>query len=587
MPTTTTTNNYSPYSLIFHQYDSPIFFIPVIIIIVSFIIFIYNKENKDNNTTPTRRARRVSSSAAMSDSELDISTTTTTTTTLSSSTSTNKISLPSKHFLLFCLGTRGDVQPMIAFAKELQRRGHVPCLCAADEFETFIKSYGIEFASCGLPTMREQQEQWISAKSQSEFIKAVAETYIPKYDDMGFALLQACKNQQSDVIVTGLYGIQMALDVGEFLSIPVWSVKFMPDTPTAFKPPFGSKPWAKRFLCSRTLAGILCKCRHYYRIFQAVIAANQYQFTKRQNEFRQKINLPPVTIERLQSGGKYLPTIYAFSQVLFPKPEDYPPWHRIAGFFLTPGTGNEEKLSPQLEAFLLPCVVEDNNNQTSTTIPTKDVVCITFGSMSCLDDAKCDIIRRATRAVLRLGYRVVILTGWSTTTTTNSNLSTIVGNNSNDEQIKKRVLLVESAPHELLFPRCICIIHHGGAGTTARVAFSGVPSIVVPVLRWLDQAGWANALEEFGAAIHIQTPFVEEEELVLALRRVCYDWKTSIVYSARARDLQRRMINEEAAGEGVRRAVRWLLRPLPNDDSRPGNMMVKRHDLTLQQKKKE
>jgi UDP:flavonoid glycosyltransferase YjiC (YdhE family) len=46
--------------------------------------------------------------------------------------------------------------------------------------------------------------------------------------------------------------------------------------------------------------------------------------------------------------------------------------------------------------------------------------------------------------------------------------------------------------HAALFPRMRAVIHHGGAGTTAMAARSGVPQIVVPHI--LDQYYWAERI---------------------------------------------------------------------------------------------
>lgn len=42
------------------------------------------------------------------------------------------------------------------------------------------------------------------------------------------------------------------------------------------------------------------------------------------------------------------------------------------------------------------------------------------------------------------------------------------------------------------------IVHHGGAGTTARALWSAVPSVIFPVLAFYDQPGWAALVEERG-----------------------------------------------------------------------------------------
>ena len=52
------------------------------------------------------------------------------------------------------------------------------------------------------------------------------------------------------------------------------------------------------------------------------------------------------------------------------------------------------------------------------------------------------------------------------------------------------VFFISKYPHLKLFPRMAGVIHHGGAGTTAASAASGVPQIVVPHL--LDQYYWGH-----------------------------------------------------------------------------------------------
>ena len=41
-------------------------------------------------------------------------------------------------------------------------------------------------------------------------------------------------------------------------------------------------------------------------------------------------------------------------------------------------------------------------------------------------------------------------------------------------------MLVDSAPHQLLFPRASAIVHQGGIGTTAQALRSGHPMLIVP-----------------------------------------------------------------------------------------------------------
>merc|ERR1719291_108726 len=61
------------------------------------------------------------------------------------------------------------------------------------------------------------------------------------------------------------------------------------------------------------------------------------------------------------------------------------------------------------------------------------------------------------------------------------------------------VLFVDSAPHEMLFPRCSVTIHHGGMGTTVAAMRSGKPTIVTPMI--YDQFENSRMVQDSGAGI--------------------------------------------------------------------------------------
>jgi UDP:flavonoid glycosyltransferase YjiC (YdhE family) len=54
-----------------------------------------------------------------------------------------------------------------------------------------------------------------------------------------------------------------------------------------------------------------------------------------------------------------------------------------------------------------------------------------------------------------------------------------------DYQSGNDLFFIHSFPHLELFPKTCTVIHHGGAGTTATAAISGVPQVIVPHI--LDQ----------------------------------------------------------------------------------------------------
>jgi len=60
------------------------------------------------------------------------------------------------------------------------------------------------------------------------------------------------------------------------------------------------------------------------------------------------------------------------------------------------------------------------------------------------------------------------------------------------------VLTVGHEPHDVLFPKCAAIVHHGGAGTSDTSLRAGVPQILQP--HFLDQFWYADKLAQIGVA---------------------------------------------------------------------------------------
>ncbi|KAJ9639324.1 hypothetical protein H2199_006357 [Coniosporium tulheliwenetii] len=60
--------------------------------------------------------------------------------------------------------------------------------------------------------------------------------------------------------------------------------------------------------------------------------------------------------------------------------------------------------------------------------------------------------------------------------------------------------MLGDCPHDWLFERVSCVIHHGGAGTTAAGIAAGKPTIVVPFFG--DQPFWGEMIAQAGAGPH-------------------------------------------------------------------------------------
>jgi len=103
-----------------------------------------------------------------------------------------------------------------------------------------------------------------------------------------------------------------------------------------------------------------------------------------------------------------------------------------------------------------------------------------FGSMPSEDANK--LARIVIEALDAVGERGVLASGWG---------------GLDDSVRSEHVHLLETAPHDWLFPRCSAVVHHGGAGTTHEGLRWGRPSVICPVFG--DQPFWGRRVLDIGA----------------------------------------------------------------------------------------
>ncbi len=152
------------------------------------------------------------------------------------------------------------------------------------------------------------------------------------------------------------------------------------------------------------------------------------------------------------------------SPSLIPKPHDWGTHMSVTGFSFLPTTFHYLP-SPDLEAFLA---------------AGPKPIYVGFGSIVVTDpDALLQIIVEAVR---RSGQRALILSSWG-------RLSA--------ETVPQGIFFVDNVPHDWLFARVSCVVHHGGAGTTAAGIRLGKPTVIVPFFG--DQFFWGSTIARAGA----------------------------------------------------------------------------------------
>ncbi|KAJ5469731.1 hypothetical protein N7539_009349 [Penicillium diatomitis] len=154
------------------------------------------------------------------------------------------------------------------------------------------------------------------------------------------------------------------------------------------------------------------------------------------------------------------------SQGLLPKPLDWPDHIEVCGFISTP---QEPDYQPPQE-------ITDFLNAGGKPIY------VGFGSI--VVDNPTRLFRIVLDAVASIGQRVIISRGWAD-----------LGDE--DRDLPENVLVIGSIPHDWLFQHVSCVIHHGGAGTTAAGLAHGCPTVIVPFFG--DQHFWGNVVAKAGA----------------------------------------------------------------------------------------
>jgi len=144
------------------------------------------------------------------------------------------------HITVLAVGTRGDVQPFVAIGSRLQAEGHRVRIGTHTVHETFVESYGLEFATLGenpQDLMRTHTGQkWLGSGQNP--IRFWRELYrlVDRTVAQGLADAQAaCRG--TDAIIYTFFGVA-GMHVAEKLGVPRIFALLQPFTRTrAFAAP--------------------------------------------------------------------------------------------------------------------------------------------------------------------------------------------------------------------------------------------------------------------------------------------------------------------------------------------------------------
>ena len=374
--------------------------------------------------------------------------------------------------VVVCWGTTGDVYPVLALVERLLERGHQVRVCAPALYRDKILEIGAEFYEIGV------------AFDLAEF-HAAMDAIIPKRDPLAMlrliveeAIVRRGEQWYRDCL-TAMEGFDIAIchsvdipaqEAAIRNGIPWFSVTYCPGFIKSLDfAPYPFPNWG------RTFNAIV------WKLVQLRLAPSVDALF---NQFIMSVGGEPRASVALD--GMYSPylNLIAASPTLCP-PANFPSnhkftgvWHLASPTYIPP---------PKLVAFLA---------------EGPPPIIISFGSMGGSNGPETTEI--LIDAVRRTNQRAIIQAGWGKLGT---------------QKVMPDIFCTEYVPHQWLFPQGCCVVHHGGAGTTASVCRAKVPSVIVA--HNADQPYWGKRLSDLGVAPkHLHRRSLTAERLAKRIRQV-------------------------------------------------------------------
>lgn len=492
--------------------------------------------------------------------------------------------IPKLRFVIVVVGSRGDVQPYVALGMALRRRGHYVRIAAHECFREFVKEAQLGFAplagdpkellrmvtensmfsysfvregvashrtwisqilddawdACTLPEEELRSGPEIGPRPPRESVR----TSVGEGPGVAFAARKS--SFRADVVIANPpsfsgWHIAEALGVPLYMSFPMpWS------RTTAFPSPFTSTE------------GESSSGRLNWLSYGAVDRLIWLGAGDLINRWRvQTLRLPPIWTmsargHRIAHDNR-VPTLYPWSPQMLPKPKDWGSHICIPGYWFLDDEMAKEKEPPKYDppAPLAEFLAADPGNAP---------IFIGFGSIVVTDPQRLSKIIADTLRAMSGSHRFIVQAGWADVNVEGLLSASSKGN---------RVLQIGAVPHRWLFERCKCVIHHGGAGTTAEGLRAGKPTVVVPFFG--DQFFWAKQVETVRVGVRLPYSKLSAKRLCIAIEKALgtgMRMRAQVMAASIAREngtdeaiafIERRFLRMEAV-----RGTEIMLRHLPS-----------------------
>jgi len=397
--------------------------------------------------------------------------------------------------LILTLGSQGDVQPYVALAKGLKSKKHNVAICTSLHFKAFIKTHDIEyqFMNNGFVELINHQSSKTILDGASNFFQKVYSLFTvlslskKLMKEIFVDTWQAAKNTKPDVIIAHPK-VLSANHIAEKLDIPIIIVSPIPTFEPTLEFPLVGLP-AFSFLTPS-------QAKWYNKVSYKLTKKAHHAFDKSINVFRkEQLDLPPcnpASSPLTDHHNQPIVHLHVFSPEVLPKPKDWREQAHVTGYLFLNNTTSWQP--PQhLNDFLL-----------AGDAP----IYIGFGSMVG-GNAK-QLGHLILQAVTKANCRVIIAKGWGGVEFDDQEVNDGELNHSKTSSGEiKNICIIDSAPHDWLFPQVSAVVHHGGAGSTAAGLKAGKPTLICPFS--MDQPFWGKRVEN----LMVGLPAIHQRKLTV------------------------------------------------------------------------
>ncbi len=409
---------------------------------------------------------------------------------------------------IICSGSRGDFQPYISLAKELQKQGKEVRITAGKSQEDFVKSYGIDVFPISIDVSNANIDpKVLEAAGSSDNPLKMLMTF-NKMKKLGWEITKetykACEGSE---LIIYHPGCAIGYFAAEELGIP--SVLASPF------PIHSNDNFLSVVMYGKSKNTKFKRKMSYKLLYNMLWMASKDSIKAFWKEKYKRLPKNYGCTFDYHNDVKH-PAIISCSNHIFKRPDSLNENIYQSGYWFLEEEDYipDEKLKTFLEAGEKP-------------------VYIGFGSM--LKDSEKEKYGKLAVSALQKANKRGVLYGFGEI-----------------ENLPDTMINVKTTPHSWLFNKMAVVCHHGGAGTSAEGFKAGVPSIIVPFSN--DQFAWAHRSYDLRIGVKpINKKELTEENLTEAII-AAYD--ENIVENAKA--VSKKICSETGLQDSVQAILKAL-----------------------------